>query len=245
MRSRRELIAMSRGGFNPWSKPAAPVLNTGDPLAASLIAAWLFSEGSGNSIDDHSTRNNALTLQNAEAGDWVQDAVGWRVDFDGSNEYAKSANDIFNNADVDVASVFFVCSLPAGAAIGRVLFSIEGFVVLVLRAGSVMAGWSDGSGADRVLGATPVNTNTPLTIGLAWATNQRINLYINGVADSAQGVPSAAPNVDSQSRDTAVGSFFGGSSPIACSVYSALVFGSELQAADFAALHASPWRMFR
>lgn len=241
---------MSGGVFgsaeDPWIKPLTPVLNESDPLAASLIAAWLFSEGSGSSIEDHSTRTNALTLQNAEAGDWVQDAVGWRVDFDGVGEYARSANDIFTNADIASGSVFLVCSVPAGATINRVLFSCEAFVQMTLRAGGVIGGFTDGSGTDKVLGGTAINTGTPVTIGLSWATNQRINLYINGVADSAQGTPAAAPNVDALAgRATAIAASFSGTSLMLMGCYSALVFGSELQAADFAALHASPWAMFR
>lgn len=233
-------------GFDPNVKPPAPVLNGSHPLAANLIGAWLFNEGSGGSVEDLSTRNNNMTLVNVDPGDWVQDATGWRVDFDGASELAQSAADIFNNADLASGSVFLVGSLPPGAAVNRFLFSIEGFVNILMRTGGVLGGHSDGSGTDKVVGATPVNNSTRFDALLTWATNTRINLYLNGVADSAQGTPSAAPNVEATAgRATAIAANFGAASHIAMSAYTCYVFNKELSAAEAAELHADPWAMFR
>lgn len=234
--------------------PLGAQLRRDHPLAAGLVGAWLFNEGSGNRVFDYSGNGNHGTLTNMDpATDWVPGPSGMAVDTDGVNDYvAVPGMPAWTAGGVTLFARVSTNSATADAyAIGGRITTESGWRgnICCLICGYQVGYWNlfhratypTGTASESQMAAT---AGTFQSVSYAWYPgwvsgaidgNVRVNRSANAANTSAM-LPTYSMNIGA-AANTAV--------PFGGKFESVMLFGCYMPPAILTEHHADPYAMFR
>jgi hypothetical protein len=163
-------------------------------ITTGLVGHWPMTEGSGTNLAD-ATTNNALTLTNGPTWSAARFTGGFNaVSFDGTDDYAVSANPAVN---FDGAGVFTIAfwyeskSTPGGTeGIVAQASTVTASQWLITHQSDDTLGWCWGSGTAKHASTGTVANNTPVhvvAVRSGSSTNWTCTFYFNGVSDGTSG----------------------------------------------------------
>lgn len=103
-------------------KPRDPVVNPTSPLTRGLRGAWIFNEGGGTTVFDRVQRQDGTMVNMDPATDWVRDASGGALNFDGSNDAVNLAGQLTLHGE-DNATI--AALIKVGTDLGAICGSIN------------------------------------------------------------------------------------------------------------------------
>lgn len=166
-------------------------INHSHPLARGLVVYWLFNEGTGNKVNDLSGQGNEGTIDGAL---WTPGKDGWVLEFDGSDDCLEISLP---------PQITYAAPMTAVMRVkASVVHSLKGFLNIQYGSGNsgqialayfadayngllVSRGWNANYGAkpSTAISQTAWNDIAIVSNG----GNERLNLYVNGALNTADG----------------------------------------------------------
>ncbi len=239
------LNATNAYGDSGYSNEASATTSTG----SSLVAHWMFDEGSGTSASDSSGNGNAGTLQNGPT--WTTGQIGGAVNFDGGGDLvnAGSGATLDNLPALTVAAWIKPNSAGEGSA-GRIVqkgagsqpttggfwFHLDTSNQLVLAVDYATTNMY------RVSAASGITYGAWTHVVVTWtgsATATNIKFYVNGVETSYN---ATAPNgvgtrVNDGATSFTIGNESGGTRTFDGALDDVRVYNRVLSASEITAVH--------
>jgi len=206
-----------------------------------LVGFWLFHEGAGGVVHDLTGYGNHGTLTNMDpATDWVVGEHGPALDFDGSDDYARVADD----PSLDVSAVTIGGIVKCGTMVS------DGYIVSKRDGGTCAWGLWIESGAGRanlIGGQTTSNLYSASNVGTSLrhvaatlTAGGSATIYIDGVEDATGDITPC----DSESVDVYIGARGDGAGGairvLDGRLELAYVYARALSAAEVRALYEQP-----
>jgi hypothetical protein len=178
-----------------------------------LIAQWMFDEGEGDIAYDSAGDNDGIIYGAA----WTSGQIGGALDFDGEDDYVRTLNNVFTNAQLASGATLSAWFKTDSAAYGLIA-DVEGYLNLGINLRDTinpnrLFGTADG-GAHIYFSSSDVTDNVWYHAAIVWDGTNTASLYLDGVNVSSRF--SGPPTPDSKGRPLAIGvhstmaAYFGG-----------------------------------
>jgi hypothetical protein len=183
------------------------------PEGGGPIAHWRFDEGSGTTAYDSAGDNDGIIYGAA----WTSGQIGGALDFDGEDDYVRTLNNVFTNAQLASGATLSAWFKTDSAAYGLIA-DVEGYLNLGINLRDTIKpnrlfGTADG-GAHIYFSSSDVTDNVWYHAAIVWDGTNTASLYLDGVNVSSRF--SGPPTPDSKGRPLAIGvhstmaAYFGG-----------------------------------
>lgn len=200
----------------------------------NLIAYWKLDEGAGTIAYDSAGTNDG-TIYGAT---WTTGQIDGALNFDGADDYVRTLNNIFTNAQLASGATLTVWFKTDSTAYGLIA-DVEGYMNLGanhIRATTPnkICGIVDG-GYHRFFSTSDVTDNFWHHAAIVWDGAGTAYLYLDGVCESSG--TSGPPTPDRKDRPFTIGAYSGISAYFTGSVDDVRVYDRALSAEEVRQLH--------
>jgi hypothetical protein len=164
---------------------------------------WKFDEGQGNIAYD-SVANNDGTIYGAT---WTTGRIDEALNFDGVDDYVKTLNNIFTNAQLAAGATLSAWFRTGSSSYGYIADD-EGYLALGVNLSAhpnKLLATVDG-GTHLYYSSSNVNDNLWHHVAIVWDGTNTAILYFDGVSESSG--PSGPPTPDNKDRPFTIGAHF-------------------------------------
>jgi hypothetical protein len=224
-------------------KPELLGLRHDEPLAAGVVGAWGFGEGTGSLAADAGADQHHGSITNAGNDGWGSFEVGGGVSLDGVDDYVALPSGLFLNRPAGTV-LFLARSQPAGLGVQALVSdrnpSQEPFFEFGMYQTIGLILWIDDGKSEEVVLATPVSFGSWMVASAEWGPGGK-RIFLNGslAAENVSFVGGTASSGGSPALGRRINTRFL-ETDMALFVFWDRAIGAAAQA-DMA---ADPWRIF-
>lgn len=230
-------------------KPTTPAFEATAGPATNLVAAYLFSDGSGTTLTDFAGGGHDGTLTDMDPGsDWVTDTYGLALDFDGSNDKVV----VSDHADFDITGDFTLVARLKGIGADATGYAVQKGVGtgagapyrlgLTSDGKPVVDAYIDGAARNITADAADAVSDTKWHTVAAHYNGVTFTLYLDGEPIKSAAQTGAVLATDG---DLFIGQDGGSTARFDGRIDNVLLWDRALTASEMVDAHLNPFAAFR
>lgn len=224
-------------------KPELGGLRLNDPLAAGVVGAWTFGEGSSDFVADVGGGPQHGTIVNAANNGWGSFEVGRGVSLDGVNDYVSLPDGLLLNRTAGTV-LFLLRAQPSGVGLHAFVSdrnpSQEPFFEFGIYQSIGLILWIDDGKSEEAVIAAPVAFGSWMLVAAEWGPAGK-RIYLNGslAAENASFVGGTASTGGSVAIGRRTNTRY-----LEMDIALFVMWDRAIGAAAQAEMAMDPWRMF-